>query len=123
MCSSLNTHLVTLFGLVHFEDWTEGVLVLGFPADGFLTRLAIFSLVKFLVVVGAPPFTQTFCTLGVHASIVIWFFTLVGAVIFVRTFCAFAVESSIAVCKIKYKRIINMTITQVFVEKVGKTEN
>lgn len=123
MCASLNTHLVALFGLVHFEDWTEADLVLGFPADGFLTRLAIFSSVKFFVLVGAPPFTETQCTLGVHASIVTWFFTLVGAVIFVGTFCAFGVESSIAVCKIKYKRIINMTITLVFVVKEGETEN
>ena len=32
----------TLFYLVHFEDWIEGDLLLGFLADGFLTRVAIF---------------------------------------------------------------------------------
>ena len=27
--------LVTLFGLVYFEDWIKGELVSGFPIDGF----------------------------------------------------------------------------------------
>ena len=40
--------LVTLFGLVHFEDWIEGDLVLGFSTHCFLTRLAIFWLSIFL---------------------------------------------------------------------------
>ena len=40
--------IVTLFGLVHFEDLIEGGMVLGFPTDGFLTKLAIFSAINFL---------------------------------------------------------------------------
>ena len=55
--------LVTLFGLVCFEDWIEGDLVLGFLAYGFLTRLAIFSAVNFFILESAPPFTETLVTL------------------------------------------------------------
>lgn len=100
MCK-LNTHLITLFGLVHFEDWTGGDFVFGFAADGCLTKLAIFLAVKFFFLVGAALFTETICTFGVQASIVTWFFTLVGAICFVGTFCACGVEASIAVGKIK----------------------
>ena len=55
--------LVTLFGLVHFEDWIVADLVLGFPLDGFLTRLAIFLAVNFFILGCVPPFTETFITL------------------------------------------------------------
>ena len=55
--------LVTLFGLLHFEDWIEGDLVLGFLIDGFLTRHAIFSVVNFFVLGSAPPFIETLVTL------------------------------------------------------------
>ena len=55
--------LVTLFGFLHFEDWIEGDLILGFSIDGFLTRLAIFSAVNFFVLGSAPPFTETLVTL------------------------------------------------------------
>ena len=51
--------LVTLFSLVYFEDWIEGDLVLGFSADGFLTKFAIFSIVNYFVLGSAPPFTET----------------------------------------------------------------
>ena len=46
--------LDTLFGLVHFKDWIEGDLVLGFLVDGFLTRLAIFLANNFFVLESAP---------------------------------------------------------------------
>ena len=55
--------LVTLFGLVCFEDWIEGDLVLGFLADGFLTKLVIFFAVNFFVLGTASPFTKTLVTL------------------------------------------------------------
>ena len=55
--------LVTLFGLVHFEDWIEGDLVLGFSTYGFFTRLAIFLDVNFFVLGSAPPFTEALVTL------------------------------------------------------------
>ena len=45
---SLTETLVTLFGLVHFEGWIEGDLVLGILADGFLIRLANFFNCQFL---------------------------------------------------------------------------
>ena len=51
--------LVTLFDLVHFKNWIEGDLVLGFLIDGFLTRLAIFSVVNFFVLGSAPSFIET----------------------------------------------------------------
>ena len=38
-------------------------MVLGFPTDGFLIRLAIFSAVNFFVLGSAPPFTETLVTL------------------------------------------------------------
>ena len=55
--------IATLFGLVHFKDWIEGDLVLGFLTDGFLTRLAIFLAVNFFVLESAPPFIETLVTL------------------------------------------------------------
>ena len=61
---SFTESIVTLFGLVCFED----DLVLGFPVDGFLTRLAIFLAVNFFVLGSAPPFIETLVTL--------WFDTL-----------------------------------------------
>ena len=54
--------IVTLFGLVHFEDWIEGDLTLGFSADGFLTKLAIYFAINFFVLGSAPPFTETLLT-------------------------------------------------------------
>ena len=47
---------------MHFEDWIEGDLVLGFLANGFLTRLAIFSAANFFVLRSAP-FIETLVTL------------------------------------------------------------
>ena len=55
--------LVTLFGLVRFEDWIECNFILGFLLDGFLIRLAIFSTVNFFVLRSAPLFTETLVTL------------------------------------------------------------
>ena len=55
--------LVTVFGLVCFEDWIEGNLVLGFSIDDFLTRLAIFSVVNFFVLGSAPSFPKILVTL------------------------------------------------------------
>ena len=55
--------LATLFGLVHFKDLIEGDLVFGFLADGFLTRLAIFSAVNFFILESALSFTKTLITL------------------------------------------------------------
>ena len=55
--------LVTLFGLVHFDDWIDGDLVLGFLTDDFLTRLAIFLAINIFVLGSAPPFTETSVTL------------------------------------------------------------
>ena len=55
--------LVTLFGMVHFEDWIVGKLILGFLADSFLIRLAIFLVVNFFVLGSAPPFKETLVTL------------------------------------------------------------
>ena len=55
--------LVTLFDLVHFKDWIEGDLVLGFLTDGFLTRLAIFLAINFFVLGSAPSFIETSVTL------------------------------------------------------------
>ena len=46
--------LVILFYLVYFQEWIEGDLVLGFLADGFLTRLAIFLADNFFVLGSAP---------------------------------------------------------------------
>ena len=55
--------LVRLFGLLHFEDWIEGDLVLGFSIDGFLTKLVIFSSIIFFILWSAPPFIETLVTL------------------------------------------------------------
>ena len=60
---SFKESLVTLFGLVCFEDLIVGNLVLGFLADGFLTRLAIFLVINFFVLRSALPFTETLDTL------------------------------------------------------------
>ena len=51
------------FHLVHFEDWIEGDLILGFPTDGFLTRLVVFLAVNFFVLESAPPLTETIVAL------------------------------------------------------------
>ena len=48
---------------MHFKNWIEGDLVLCFLADGFLTRLAIFSAVNIYVLESAPPFVETLVTL------------------------------------------------------------
>ena len=56
---SFKESLVTLFGLVHFEDWMEGDLVL----DGFLTRLVIYSAINFFILGSAFPFAETLVTL------------------------------------------------------------
>ena len=55
--------LVTLFGLVHFDDWIDGDLVLGFLTDDFLTRLAIFLAINFFILGSAAPFAETLVTL------------------------------------------------------------
>ena len=47
---------------MHFEDWIDGNLVLGFSTDGFLTKLAIFSAINFFVLGSAPTFTETLVT-------------------------------------------------------------
>ena len=60
---SFKESLVTLFGLVCFEDLITDNLVLGFLADGFLTRLAIFLVINFFVLGSALPFIETLDTL------------------------------------------------------------